>query len=211
MTTSQLKVKATDANKVSSPNSLKVTTTVVDDKKKPKKEEAKKEPTPIDEKMLKSEWNKFISWMKSKKQTGKEELNHNNLGNELFKQWQAETKSPLTVENMPNVRQLILKTIQQQKDALLNSKGNYRAPLPGSGKLVYGEEARPIADKIGSSYIENEKSKNPNYIGSLFSKWEFPYLEITEKGKKDAHSMKTISELNQNRDTTVPQKITRTL
>jgi len=160
----------------------------------------------IDEKTAKNEWNKFGQWMDSKKMRGKPDLDKGDLGNKLFKQWQAETGSPLTLEYVPTLRQHIIKSIGEQKDRILKSTGNTRVALPGSGKLVWGEEARPVVDKIGYKMLENEKSANPNYIGSLFSTWNFPTYDIEEKAKTDPRLSKTISEFNANRDTTVPIK-----
>jgi len=159
---------------------------------------------PIDDKTIRSEWNKFQSWMESKKMAGNEKLNTGDLGNKLFRQWQAETKSPLTIDYIPKLRQNIVASIGEQKDRILKSTGNVRVPLPGTGELVWGEKARPVVDIIGSKMLENEKSANPDYIGSLFSTFKFPTYETTEWQKKDPRLSKTMKELEQNRDTTVP-------
>jgi hypothetical protein len=164
---------------------------------------------PIDEKTARSEWNKFASWMDSHKYTGKPDLDKDDYGNKLFRQWQAETKSPLTISDVPKLRQEIVKSIEEQKQRILKSTGNVRVALPGSGEMVWGEKAKPVVDKIGWKMLENEKSKNPDYIGSLFSTWKFPEYDIIEKAKTDPRLSKTITEFNQNKDTTVPTQIIR--
>ena len=159
---------------------------------------------PIDSETAKREWNKFRSWMDINGYTGKPELDKNNYGNNLFKKWQKETNSPLTEDNIPALRQSIISSIAEQKERILKSTGNVKVPLPGTGELVYGEKARPVVDKIGFKMIENEKSKNPNYIGSLFSTWKFPEYEIHETSKTDASKSKTKAEYDANTDMTKP-------
>jgi hypothetical protein len=165
---------------------------------------------PIDSATAKREWNKFRAWMDSKGYTGKAELDKGDYGNKLFRQWQKETKSPLTEEYIPTLRENIVSSIADQKERILKSTGLIKVPLPGTGELVYGEKARPVTDRIGYKMLENEKSANPNYIGSLFSTWKFPEYEIHETTKSDPFKSKTAAELEADVDTTKP-KITKKL
>lgn len=166
---------------------------------------------PIEEKTARAEWNKFVDWMDAKKMKGKVELDKGDLGNKLFRQWQTETQSPLNIDYIPKLRQHIITSINEQKNNILKSTGNVKVALPGSGKLVYGEEARPVVNIIGSKMLENEKSANPNYIGSLFSTWKFPEYKETIKVKGNPQNIKTIDAIEKDRDFKVPIQTKKTI
>jgi len=149
---------------------------------------------PLTPTQMKQEWNKFNGWMKENKYLYKEELNKNNYGNVLFDKWQKLTNSPLNRDAMTQVRQQMLESIEETKKALLNPNGKTRMP-DKSGKLVYGEEAIPVAETIGWAIKKNELSKNPNYVGSILSGFRFPDYEINETIEGDIKKAKTMAEL----------------
>jgi uncharacterized protein YnzC (UPF0291/DUF896 family) len=149
---------------------------------------------PLTPEQIRQEWNKFNGWMRQNKYLNMKELDVNNYGNNLFDKWQKLTNSPLTRDSMTQVRQQMLGSIDETAKALLNPNGKVRMP-DSSGKLVYGEEARPVADRLGWAIKKNELSKNPNYVGSIMSSFRFPDYETKETIEGDINKAKTMAEL----------------
>jgi hypothetical protein len=164
MATSQLKVKATDANKVSNPNALKVTTTVTDDKKKPKKGEKK---TPPDDRTLKGDWNKYLKYLEDKGVRGDEKLDKGGLGNQYFLEYiKANPTTTLSVDAIPRIRELYTQLRNTNIEEIKK------------GKAGFNGKSGPETDFTGfmSHIVKNELSTDPNYVGQHLTKTPFPAM-----------------------------------
>ena len=177
MATSQLKVKATDANKVSNPNALKVTTTVTDDKKKPKKEATKK--TPPDDRTLKGDWNKYLDYLESKGVKGDEKLDKGGLGNQYFLEYiKANPTTSLSVDVIPRIRNLYTELRNSNIEEMKKGKASF-----ATGGIVNGKGTGPRISGESGDYsgfmkhiVDNELTANPNYVGKHLTQTKFPPL-----------------------------------
>lgn len=127
----------------------------------------------------KQNWNKYLTWLKEKKQQGIPELDKGGLGNKLFEQYIKETpNSGLSTAIIPKIR----KAYGQLRDeGIAAIKAGKNVFDTGGGKFVMGANA---TDEILTHYmphiISNEKSKDPNYVGQHLTQTFFPGGTVTK-------------------------------
>jgi hypothetical protein len=125
---------------------------------------------------IKSDWNKFLTWMQSKNVRGKAELDKNNLGNIYFKQYVKENPDTSLNEGViPIIRQEYIKDREKKAQDILSGKGSFK--VEGVGELT-GEKAKPYIDRFMSGILKNEASENPNYIGQFLTQTPFVGSEM---------------------------------
>jgi hypothetical protein len=114
---------------------------------------------PVNDK-LRQEWNKYIDYLeKEKKLRGSPELDKNGLGMKLFDEYvKLHPESGLSRESIPVVRS----EMKAHKEMILSQLKQ--------GRGIYDTPNVPLMGFVD----ENEKSKDPNYIGQYFTKFKFP-------------------------------------
>ena len=171
---------------------------------------------PLTPQEIRSEWNKFHKWASGRKIystdekgnkimdennnpklediIGNEKLNKGDLGNKVFLQYIKEhPEAKIKLEDMPSVR----KEMMNVREELFNSIRSGKSLIPDkTGKLVTGKEAEPVLSTLYNRLSENEKSKNPNYIGSLFSTFRFPEQEVSQVVQGKLSDVKSIDDYN---------------
>lgn len=133
---------------------------------------------------IKSDWNKFLTWMQSKNVRGKSDLDKNNLGNIYFKQYIKENPGTSLNEGViPIIRQEYIKDREKKVQDILSGKGSFQ--VEGVGNLS-GEQAKPYMDRFMPGILKNEASENPNYVGQYLTQTPFVGFEMDyyEDGKK---------------------------
>ena len=125
---------------------------------------------------IKSDWNKFLTWMQSKNVRGNADLDKNNLGNIYFKQYIKENpETSLNEGIIPIIRQEYIKDREKKAQDILNGKSSFK--VEGVGE-VSGEKAKPYIDRFMSGILKNEKSANPNYVGQFLTQTPFVGSEM---------------------------------
>jgi hypothetical protein len=116
-------------------------------------------------------WNNFLSFLDKKGLKGKSELEKNNLGNDLFKQWVKDNPNEgLTEQDIPKVRRSYSKVRDMRLKEIKDSKASY---------------AEGVNEENFMSFIvENEKSKDPNYVGRRLTQTPFPGTILNVKDEK---------------------------
>lgn len=116
-------------------------------------------------------WNKFLSSLEKKGLKGKPELDKNNLGNRLFKEWLKENPDEgLSEQDIPKVR----KTYSNQRTMRL------KEIKEGKGGFDKGANEENFMRFI----VENEKAKDPNYVGMRLTQTPFPGSVFNIKDEK---------------------------
>lgn len=125
-------------------------------------------------------WNNYLTWLGKKGMQGKPDLDKGGLGNQLFAQYIKETpNSGLSTAIIPKIRQAYSQLRNEGVAAIKAGKSGFDI---GGGKIVMGANA---TDDILTGYmkhiIENEKSKDPNYVGQHLTQTFFPGGTMTKK------------------------------
>jgi len=127
---------------------------------------------------IKSDWNDFLSWMKSKGVQGKPELDKGDLGNKYFKEYiKANPQTSLSEKTIPIIRQEYVKLRNEKAADILAGKSEFT--LPDLGKLT-GETARKHMDRFMGHIVKNELSEHPDYVGQHLTQTFFPGAENSE-------------------------------
>lgn len=130
------------------------------------------EPTGLSD-QEKADWNKFLLWLKNKGVQGKPELDKNFIGNKYFSQYLKENpKTTLSVDIIPKVRDSYKQLRNKGIEDLISGK----SVLEGSKGNITQDTT-----KFMSNIVENEKSKDPNYVGQHLTMTFFPGGIIKEK------------------------------
>jgi len=115
----------------------------------------------------KKDWNAYLGWLEEKKLRGKPELDKNDLGNKLFKQYLKENpETTLSVDIIPDVRKEYIKLRDASIQDILSGKISFL------GKKGAGTDTSGFMSHI----VQNEKTTNPNYVGQHLTQTMFPYL-----------------------------------
>lgn len=118
----------------------------------------------------KKDWNVYLSWLDSKKMKGKPELDKGQLGNKLFQQFLKENpNTSLTKEIIPKIRKSYMELREATINDILSGKSSYY------GKSGKGTDVSSLMRHI----VENEKSKDPNYVGQHLTQTFFPPAKLT--------------------------------
>jgi hypothetical protein len=116
-------------------------------------------------------WNNFLSFLDKKGLKGKPELEKDNLGNDLFKQWVKDNPNEgLTEQDIPKVRKSYSKVRDIRLKEIKEGKGAYKE---GTNE-----------ENFMSFIVENEKSKDPNYVGRRLTQTPFPGTVLNIKDEK---------------------------
>ena len=194
MATSKLKVKATEANEVSNSNSLKV-----------KKTAEEGEPTTAepDLQKIKGDWNKYLEYLEEKGVKGSPDLDKGGIGNKYFTEYiKANPGTSLSPAVIPKIREaytelrnITMEQIKNGKASFKDSKGNVQSG-PNTDFTDYMKNV-----------VENEKTKDPNYVGQNLTKTRFPAI-LDESGKVAVplYNPKQVSNIRKSLDSAAANK-----
>jgi hypothetical protein len=147
----------------------KVEVTEEDGEDKDGKEE---EGEPIITDKHKSDWNKYLTWLDTKKMRGKPELDKSGLGNQLFGQYIKENPTTsLSANIIPGIRKEYKKLRQSGIDDIMKGSAYYL------GKTGKGADTSSFMKHIEL----NEQSKDPNYVGQHLTQTYFPDAKIGDE------------------------------
>jgi len=122
----------------------------------------------INPETLKKDWNAFLRYAEEKKFRGKPELDTNDMGNKLFREYIKKTPgTSLNEKVIPQIRKMYLDYRNQN---LADIK---------AGKQAFAEGTNE--DNYMKHIILNEQSKNPNYVGQHLTMTYFPEAKIVTK------------------------------
>jgi hypothetical protein len=170
MATSKLKVKATEANEVSNPNALKVA--------KPAEEGGGENPKEADLQKIKEDWNKYLEYLEEKGVKGSPELDKGGLGNKYFQEYiKANPETSLSPAVIPKIREAYTELRNVTMEQIKSGKGGFK---DSKGKIQSGPNT-DFTDYM-KSIVENEKTKDPNYVGQKLTQTKFPAM-LDESGK----------------------------
>jgi len=126
----------------------------------------------VDPQKLKRDWNAFLKYAEEKKLRGKKELDLNDMGNKLFREYIKNTPGTLLSESViPQVRKMYI------------DYRNENLALNKAGKMKFAEGTNE--ENYMRHILLNEDSKNPNYVGQNLTQTYFPEMNIvTEKNGK---------------------------
>jgi hypothetical protein len=124
------------------------------------KVEVKKEgEEPVVTESMKMDWNKFLSWLDTKKLRGLPELDKNNKGNVLFEQFLKENPdTSLSAKSIPSIRKAYMDLRDDRMKEIQSGKANF------SGK----------PEEFMKHIVLNEQTQNPNYVGQHLTQTYFP-------------------------------------
>lgn len=169
MATSKLKVKSTKTNKVSNPNALKV--------KKKTKEKVDK-PVESDMQKIKGDWNKYLEYLEAKGVKGSPELDKGGLGNKYFTEYiKSNPDTSLSPAVIPKIREAYIELRNVTMDLIKNGKGAFK---DSKGNVQKGPNT-DFTDYM-KSIVENEQTKDPNYVGQKLTQTRFPAI-LDSEGK----------------------------
>lgn len=114
----------------------------------------------VDNKVRK-DWNDYLDFLEKKKMRGQPGLDTEGVGYKLFDEYVSSNKgTTLKREMLPVIRNEFLK----YRDFALNEIKNKRAEFaPGANE-----------ENFMKFLVENEKTANPDYPGSMFTSVKFP-------------------------------------
>lgn len=176
---------------------------------------ADSEKTTPDVNKIKSDWNKFLSWMQSKGVQGKSDLDKGELGNKYFKEYiKANPQTSLNESVIPIIRQEYTKLRDEKIADILAGKAGFN--IEGIGQVT-GEKARPYLDRFMSHILSNEKSTNPNYVGQHLTQTLFPGAvsneyengKLVKTTKTELGSLEDISEAYRKKNQEATPKSTK--
>jgi hypothetical protein len=122
----------------------------------------------VDPEKLKKDWNAFLRYAEEKKFRGKEELDKNDLGNKMYREYIKKTPGTSLNESViPQIRKLY---IDYRNQNLADIKAGKQAFAEGTNEENY---MRHIT--------LNELSENPNYVGQHLTQTYFPEAKIVTK------------------------------
>lgn len=134
-------------------------------------EEDPEEPK-LDMNKIKQDWNAYLDYLDTKKIRGSADLDKGDLGNKYFREYlKANPNTSLNESIIPKIR-----------EAYLDLRNSQVADIQ-SGKISFGGKSGKDADVSGfmRNIVENEKTKNPNYIGQHLTQTRFPGGVIKDK------------------------------
>lgn len=152
----------------------------------------------VDPDIAVKEWNKFTKWLEAKGMRGKPELDKNGLGMQLFNQWRKESNSPFSEDDLPTIRQIYGKIIEDDRKLIAQGK----LWMPGANGAIIKDQAGANAkynEMKVKFYEENEKSANPNYTGKNFTQITIPESYGTNLIKGEFGNMKTDEDLKKSK------------
>ena len=164
----------------------------------------KKEPDPVNGEFIndknKQDWNDFLSFLKTKGVQGNPELDKGNLGNIYFDKYVKQNPyTTLSKELIPKIRQ---QYVAERNNAIKELK-------LGKSKLQGQENINPESldfSRFMRHIVDNENSKDPNYIGQHLTRTPFAGIILHDKAGKVLESRpfqtinnveKTINEMRQ--------------
>lgn len=125
---------------------------------------------------VKSDWNNFLTWLDKKGLKGKPELDKDNKGNELFKQYLKENpNTSLTEKIIPSIRKAYLDLRDDRIKEIKAGKANFSGNPEDFMKHI----------------VLNEQTKDPNYVGQHLTQTMFPGAKLYSK-IEDAESEQKI-------------------
>ena len=126
----------------------------------------------VDMNKLKQDWNSYLDYLDEKKVRGTDALDKGDLGNKYFKEYLKSNPNTSLNEN-------IIPKIREAYQDLRNSQ----IKDIQSGKIAFLGKSGKDADVSGfmRHILENEKSKNPNYVGKHLTQTKFPGGIIKDK------------------------------
>lgn len=158
----------------------------------------KKEPTTINGELLndknKHDWNDFLSFLKTKGVQGNPELDKGNLGNIYFDQYVKQNPATtLSKELIPKIRQQYIAERNKGIEALKS----------GKSKLQGQENVNPESldfSRFMRHIVDNEQSKDPNYIGQHLTRTPFAGMVLHDQAGKVLASrpFQTVNNLDKN-------------
>ena len=132
----------------------------------PDPKEPTKKPAPSVDNKLRSEWNQFVDFVEKRGYKGNPELDKWGLGYKLFDEYVAANKgkTSLSRETLPIIR---------------NEMVNYRKWVLDESKKPLGVGKARLSDGVDDTnfmrhVIDNEKTADPVYPGSLMTGTKFP-------------------------------------
>jgi hypothetical protein len=120
----------------------------------------------------KEDWNKYLTWLDTKKMRGKPELDKSGLGNQLFGQYIKENPTTsLNSKIIPGIRKEYQKLRQSGIDDIMKGSAYY-----------LGKTGKDADTGSFMKHIElNEQSKDPNYVGQHLTQTYFPDVKIGDE------------------------------
>lgn len=130
------------------------------------------EGEPIVTEKHKADWNKYLTWLDTKKIRGKVELDKNGLGNQLFSQYIKENPTTSLTNNIiPGIRKEYQNLRQSGIDDIMKGNAYY-----------LGKTGKDADTSNFMKHIElNEQSKDPNYVGQHLTQTFFPDAQIGDE------------------------------
>jgi hypothetical protein len=126
----------------------------------------------VDMEKIKKDWNAYLDYLDTKKVRGLPALDKDDLGNKYFREYlKSNPGTSLNESIIPKIR-----------EAYLDLRNSQVADIQ-SGKIAFLGKTGKDADVSGfmKNIVENEKTKNPNYIGQHLTQTRFPGGKIKDK------------------------------
>lgn len=126
----------------------------------------------LDMNRIKQDWNSYLDYLDTKKVRGSADLDKGDLGNKYFREYLKENPNTSLNENI----------IPKIREAYLDLRNSQVADIQ-SGKIGFLGKSGKDADVSGfmKNIVENEKTKNPNYVGQHLTQTRFPGGVIKDK------------------------------
>jgi len=165
---------------------------------------------PVDDKTLKSDWNKYLEYLEKKGVKGSANLDKGGLGNKYFLEYiKANPGTSLSVDVIPRVRQLYIDlrntNIEQMKKGNASFSPGGIVGNKATGNSITG--ATGDYTEFMKNIIENEKTANPNYVGRYLTQTRFPeILDYEGKPIVETYEPKQAINLNATVDSAIEAK-----
>lgn len=130
------------------------------------------EDPPVDMDKVKQDWNSYLDYLDMKKVRGSADLDKADLGNKYFREYLKENPNTSLNESI----------IPKIREAYLDLRNSQVTDIQ-SGKIQFLGKSGKEADVSGfmRNIVENEKTKNPNYVGQHLTQTRFPGGVIKDK------------------------------
>lgn len=137
---------------------------VTEEESEPTKDNEETEPVSDN---IKSDWNKYLTWLDNKGMKGKKELDKGGLGNNLFKQYLKENpNTSLSEKIIPSIRK-----------AYLDLRNDRLKEIQSGGATTSTVNPENFMNHI----LLNEKSNDPNYVGQHLTQTLFPGAKLSSQ------------------------------